>query len=263
MLVSTFELLVKPIAPAGSGPVAVARTVVQGYFLTIANPNNTELKLRLQFTATTPSINTIDTVTILDVNGTNDFSDLVAVPGDPNKFSFDLKIPANDTALVTLLPDLKSDVIPPFGVPDVLTKTLEIRGFVEISLLNPFSFQGINLLLTPEHRGTFLPQNLAAPNPDFDQLAYSLPTATGSSLFTLKSFLIIPPINLPLEPLPVGSPVTPVDPLTVVPLNGLEQMFNQMAERINVLEKRLESVGKSFIAPSNGEVASNKAEKVV
>lgn len=254
MLVSTFELLTKPIAPAGAGPVAVARTVVQGYFLTIANPNNNDVKLRLQFTATTPNLNTIDTVTILDVQGSNDFSDLVAVPGDPNKFSFELKIPANDTALVTLLPDLRTDVLPPFGVPDVLTKTLEVRGYVEISLQSPFSLRGINLLLTPEHRGTFLPQNLAAPNPDFDQLAYSLPTATGSSLFKLGGFL-----------LPISAIEDPTVGIPNLPINGIEQMFNQMAERINGLEQRLESAGKSFISvqpSSNGEQVSNQKASI-
>ncbi len=255
MLVSTFELLVKPIAPAGSGPAAVARTVVQGYFLTIANPNNTDIAVRLQFTATTPDLNVIDTVTILDVQGTNNFSDLVAVPGDPKRFTFNLKIPANDTALVTLLPDLRTDVLPPFGVPDVLTKTLEIRGYVEVFLESPISLRGVNLLLTPEHRGTFLPQNLAAPNPDFDQLVYSLPTATGSSLFKLGGFIL---------PIPVSDGINDTtDTTPMVSLNGIEQMFNQMAERINSLEQRLESAGKSFISTSNGEqAAKNQAEKV-
>lgn len=254
MLVSTFELLVKPIAPSGSGPVAVARTIVQGYFLTIANPNNFDLKLQLQFTSTTPSLNVLDTVTILDVQGTNDFSDLIPVPGDPKRFTFDLGIPANDTALVTLLPDLKTDVLPPFGVPDVLTKTLEVRGYVEISLQSPFSLRGINLLLTPEHRGTFLPQNLAAPNPDFDQLAYSLPTATGSSLFKLGGFLLP---TIPIE--------APIEGIPNLPINGIEQMFNQMAERIYGLEQRLESAGKSFISAqpsSNGDQASNQKASI-
>lgn len=254
MLVSTFELLVKPIAPSGSGPIAVARTVVQGYFLTIANPSSLDLRIRLQFTATTPSLNILDTVAILDVQGTNDFSDLVAVPGDPKRFTFDLGIPANDTALVTLLPDLSTDVLPPLGVPDLLNQTLEVRGYVEISLLNPFSLRGVNLLLTPEQRGTFLPRNLSTPNPDFDQLAYSLPTATGSSLFKLGGFLLpnIPPIELPVEP-------------PAIPLSGIEEMFNQMAERINGLEQRLESAGKSFISPSassNGDQVSHQKASV-
>ncbi|MGB5961951.1 MAG: hypothetical protein WBG73_14885 [Coleofasciculaceae cyanobacterium] len=255
MLVSTFELLTKPIAPAGSGPAVVARTVVQGYFLTVANPNNIDVKLQLQFTATTPNLNTIDTVTILDVNGTNNFTDLSPVPGDPKKFSFNLVIPANDTALVTLLPDLRTDVIPPFGVPDVLTKTLEIRGYVEIFVQRPISFRGVNLLLTPEHRGTFLPQNLAAPNPDFDQLVYSLPTATGSSLFKVGGFIL--PISDALN--------DTADTTPVVPLNSIEQMFDQMAERINGLEKRLESAGQSFISvqqSSNGDQVSNQKASI-
>lgn len=249
MLVSTFELLVKPIAPSGSGPIAVARTVVQGYFLTIANPNDFDIKVRLQFTATTPSLNVLDTVTILDVKGINDFSDLTPVPGDPKRSTFDLGIPANDTALVTLLPDLSTDVLPPFGVPDVLNTTLEVRGYVEISLQRPFSLRGINLLLTPEHRGTFLPKNLSLPNPDFDQLVYSLPTATGSSLFKLGGFLL---------------PILPSVEAPVAPVSGIEQMFNQMADRINSLEQRLETSGKTLSpqASNNGEQVSNKQASI-
>jgi hypothetical protein len=254
MLVSTFELLVKPIAPSGAGPIAVARTVVQGYFLTIANPNNIDIRIRLQFTATTPSIDVLNTVTILDVNGTNDFSDLIPVPGDPKRLTFDLGIPANDTALVTLLPDLRTDVLPPFGVPDLLNQTLEVRGYVEISLLSPFSFRGINLLLTPEQRGTFLPRNLSLPNPDFDQLAYSLPTATGSSLFKLGGFFLptLPPVDAPIDTTPE------------LPISGIEEMFNQMADRINSLEQRLETSGKSLSpqASSNGEQVSNRQASI-
>lgn len=168
-----------------------------------------------------------------------------------------MRIPAHDTALVTLLPDLGKDILPPFGEPDLVTQKLEIRGYVEISLLSPFSLTGINLLLTPELRGTFIPQNLAAANLDFDQLAYSLPTATGSSLFTLKSFLV---------PLPISDDLNnTIDTTTTVPISGLEQMFNQMAERINGLEQRLESAGKSFISPpvgSNGDQVSKQKTSI-
>lgn len=176
MLVSTFELLVKPIAPAGSGPAPVARTVVQGYFLTVANTNNFSVRLRLQFTATTPSLTIADTVTISDVVGNNNEFGEIAPVNDKRSLYF-LNIPANDTALVTLLPDVTK--------PEILAaKSLEIRGYVEVSLAAPAQ-KKIDLLITPEHRGTFLPDDITIATPDFDQLAYALPTASGGSLFTL------------------------------------------------------------------------------
>ncbi|HEY9596617.1 MAG TPA: hypothetical protein V6D33_02995, partial [Cyanophyceae cyanobacterium] len=67
MLVSTFELLVSPIAPQNSGPASVVRNVVQAYFLNIANPNKSDAYIELQFTATTPNLNRDNTVVIRDV----------------------------------------------------------------------------------------------------------------------------------------------------------------------------------------------------
>jgi hypothetical protein len=250
MLVSTFELLVKPISIPGFGNPAASRIIAQGYFLTIANPNDSEVGVRLQFVATTPNLTIADTITIRDVTGGNIKGDLVATP-DPRKLTYDLRIPPQDTALVTLLPDLGKDVLPPFGEPDPVVPNLEIRGYVDISLLSPISLRGVNLLLTPEHRGTFIPQNLAAPNLDFDQLVYSLPTATGSSLFKVGGFLVpVLPISEDLNDTTNSTPA--------VPLNGIEQMFNEMAERINGLEQRLEAAGKSFISPQGSSVAGDQ-----
>lgn len=226
MLVSTFELLVNPIAPAGSGPAAVARTVVQGYFLTIANPGTTELTLQVSFTATTPNLSPLNTVTAIDVSGGNVFGDLTNVGGSNRSFTF-VRIPAQDTALVTLLPDLRNSQ----GLPN---RTLEVRGYVEISLTAPFSFNGFDLLLTPEHRGTFVPQNLTGDNLDLDQLVYALPTATGSSLFKVRSTLSLP---VPGPSLPISPPGLPS---TAPSFDGLEAMLNQMAQRLEGLENRLQ-----------------------
>ncbi len=276
MLVSTFELLVKPIAPAGSGPAPVARTVVQGYFLTIANPNNFSVGLRLQFTATTPGLNVLDTVTILDVTGANLFGDITPVPADPKRSTFNLSIPANDTALVTLLPDITK--------PELLAaKSLEIRGYVEIFATSPFAPTKFDLLLTPEHRGTFLPNDLAAPNPDFDQLAYALPTANGGNLFTLTG---PPKISKELKPeikekveikdkaeikdikeienkvsdkAPAETPELPVQTAEIQRILGL------MAERIDDLGQRIE-MGQAFISPQErptvGEKVVNQSRNV-
>ncbi|NEQ21705.1 MAG: hypothetical protein F6K28_21315 [Microcoleus sp. SIO2G3] len=238
----------------GFGPAAASRLVAQGYFLTIANPNNVQVGVRLQFAATTPTLTLADTVVIRDVlavgDASNVFGDLVPT-ADPKKLTYDLNIPAHDTVLVTLLPDLGRDVQPPFGTPDLITTQYEIRGYVDISLRSPLNLTGFNLLLTPEHRGTFLPQNLAAPNPDFDQLVYSLPTATGSSLFTLRSFSIKDIIDVPGGIPASEKAIKDVtdNPIPTVPIGGIEQMFNQMAERINGLEERIEAAGKSFISP--------------
>lgn len=226
MLVSTFELLVKPIAPAGSGPSAVARTVVQGYFLTIANPSTTDLTLRVSFTATSPNLTPLTTVTIIDVTGGNIFGNVT--PAGPNRSFISVRIPAQDTVLVTLLPELTN--------PQVLdNRNLEVRGYVEIGLTAPFSFSGFDVLLTPEHRGTFVPQNLTGANLDFDQLVYALPTATGSSLFKVRSTLSLP-IPGPSLPIPPSGV-----PSTAPGLDDLETMLNQMAQRLEGLENRLQT----------------------
>lgn len=227
-LLSTFELLVKPIAPTDNldklpPKIAaqlekVARRVVQGYFLTIANTTNSDANIRLTFTATTPNLNLADTTIISDIlNNVNETFNLTPVPGNPKKFTFNLSIPAHDTALVTLLPDLAN--------LDLFTgaKNLEIRGYVTIS--RAFLFGGLtyDLLVTPEHRGTFLPKNLDDSVPDFDQIAYTLPTASGGSLVTLKALEITPRVD--------NSSAT----------EDMQELISLMAERVDELEQRLES----------------------
>ncbi|MBE9198468.1 MULTISPECIES: hypothetical protein [unclassified Nodularia (in: cyanobacteria)] len=226
-LVSTFELLVKQIAPTdgfenlppdiAQNLKKVARRVVQGYFLTIANTTNATAALRLEFTATTPELNLKDTVIIVDTFGKNEFADLKPVPNEPKRFTFDLKIPAHDTVLVTLLPDLNNlDLLK--GVKD-----LEIRGYVNISRL---ALKGptYELLITPEQRGTFLPNNLNDKVPDFDQIAYSVPTASGGSFLSLK------PLFFPEEiiSIPLGDNSTST--------NDRQELLDLMFERLDQLK---------------------------
>ncbi|MBD2592766.1 hypothetical protein BCD64_20455 [Nostoc sp. MBR 210] len=230
-LVSTFELLVNPIAPTdnlGNLPPdvvqklgRVARRVVQGYFLTIANTTDAPARLRLEFTATTPELNLVDTVTIRDVLGNNEFSELIPVPGNPRRFTFNVGIPANDTALVTLLPDLQN--------VDLFTgaKNLEIRGYVSISRAT-IAGPAYELLVTPEHRGTFLPRNIDDSVPDFDQIAYALPTASGGSLVRLPS-LVRPPVVIS----------QPGEPNVV---DDSQEVLSLMAQRLEELEQRLANV---------------------
>lgn len=204
MLVSTFELLVKPITPAAAGPASLARTIVQGYFLTIANTSNIAAPLRLRFRATTPIINLATTVTITDVTGANNFGDLTPAR------TLDITIPANDTALVILQPDVT--------VPAVLAaQNLEVRGYVEISATG-FGFNTFELLLTPEHRGTFFSGNIAAPGSDIDQLVYALPTALGKAQYSLPQRRLIAPI---LETPPVGE--------------NLQEVLLEMARQVDAL----------------------------
>ncbi|BAY24726.1 hypothetical protein NIES2100_45230 [Calothrix sp. NIES-2100] len=279
-LVSTFELLVKPITPVTApGTEAVARTVVQGYFLTIANTSNSDVKLTLRFTATTPELNVADTVTISDVQGTNDFSDLVPVPGDPSRFTFTVGIRANDTGLITLLPDVtKIDIIK--------AAKLEIRGYVEILVNSPSAATPVNLLLTPEHRGTFLPKNLAAANADFDQLAYSIPTSTGGSLFTLSGPVLkiskelkievkefekvqkdkdlekVQAEKVQVEKLPELDQLA--NPIPVDGANDLQRLIGLMAQRLDQIEQQTANGqnGQSFIQakerPSVGQQVVNQ-----
>jgi hypothetical protein len=185
-LVSTFELLVKPISDP---PNQVTRTVVQGYFLTIANTSTLDIALRVLFTATTPEVTAVNSIVVKDVTGANVFTPPINLGGNPNKLYTDVKIPANDTSLVTLLPQFSLKEI-----EQQIPQKLEIRGYVEIFLLSTESYErfkpvNINLLLTPEHRGTFLPKDINAVDADFDQLAYALPTSNGGSLFTITDTL--------------------------------------------------------------------------
>ncbi|MBW4640056.1 MAG: hypothetical protein KME05_17875 [Gloeocapsa sp. UFS-A4-WI-NPMV-4B04] len=199
MLVSTFEILVKsqlpnpdqieplPNEPLPSAPPddvlakiqKLGRTVIQGYFLTIANLNDFKVTVSLAFTALTPSISLDETIGLLDVKETN-----LVIKGKPDlldgKVRYTLTVPANDTGLFILQPDFITN-------PQLLdNKDFEVRGYVEISL--SMLVKGKNaarLLLTPEHRGTFF-KDLEADDPQLDQIVYSLPTARGGSLFKLS-----------------------------------------------------------------------------
>ena len=198
MLVSTFEILVKsqlpnpdqieplPNAPLPSAPPddvlaklqKLGRTVIQGYFLTIANLNDFKVTVSLAFTALTPAISLDETIGLLDVKETN-----LVIKGKPDlldgKVRYTLTVPANDTGLFILQPDFITN-------PQLLdNKDFEVRGYVEISLsMLVKGKDAARLLLTPEHRGTFF-KDLEADDPQLDQIVYTLPTARGGSLFKL------------------------------------------------------------------------------
>jgi hypothetical protein len=186
MLISTFELLVKSQLPSTVSPPvsippslsALSRAVVQGYFLSISNLNNSQIVLSLVFTAVSPPLSALNTIIFVDADGNNVIGDVSPEP--PNRSRFTLTLNANDTGLFILQPDIISN-------PNLLnTKDFEVRGYAEvfISSLSPIR-QG-RILITPEQRGTFF-KDLNAVDPQLDQVVYSLPTSTGGSLFTLRA----------------------------------------------------------------------------
>ena len=207
MLVSTFEILLKSQLPTNFTQLEnISRKVLQGYFLTIANPNNFSVSLELSFTVS-PSLVTIFAPNVLtlgfeftrvlvffDVVGGN--QQVTLQPTErPDTRTASLSIPAKDTGLFILQPN-PSAIIPtnpgfpgnpPPPITTLLNATLlnaasfEVRGYVEIEKTSPGN--AVQLLLTAEHRGTFFKDLTSAPQ--LDQIAYSLPTATGGSLFTL------------------------------------------------------------------------------
>lgn len=183
MLVSTFELLVSSQLPRNASIPApfnkLGRTVIQGYFLTLANVTNSNITVSLIFTALTPSVNIADTFTFLDVDGTNLPGDLTPdLSGTKARFN-NLTIPANDTCLFILQPDIVKD-----NGALLNTADFEVRGYVEI-VATSLSQEVGRLLLTPEHRGTFF-KDLNAADPQLDQFVCPLPMPSGGSLFELR-----------------------------------------------------------------------------
>lgn len=193
--VSNYELLVKPIINTPSSP---NRTVIQGYFLTIANPSFSNLEIQLTFKATTPNFNSSSFAAFWDIDGSNLE---LPIPGGLGCLkSFRFSLPALDTGLFLLLPDVRK-------TPVVTTRNTEIRGYVRLSIPSASTVSGLDrrrtLLLSAQQRGTFLPQGNITPPAlgDFDQQAYSLPLANGGSEVTLEADLasasITPSITLP------------------------------------------------------------------
>jgi hypothetical protein len=199
MEISTFEILTAPIAPVVGIPPAlipVARRVVQGYFLTISNLEAIDLQYRIEFSISLPvpadpnKILLNNAVLIVDVEGLNTTIPLTQQPEKPKVYRGFFTIPAHKTASVQLLPKL----------PDVLTPgLLEVRGYVSLFLplrgvggRRPFpqSRTPVKVLLNPEIRGTFLPNNFpSAANTelDFDQINYTLAIASGKGLNEITS----------------------------------------------------------------------------
>ena len=192
MLLSTFELLLKPQFPTGVSTdpnvAAISRTVLQGYFLTVANVNFFDVTISLVFTIKFPEDVTSkssspssfkDFIDAVDITGSNNLTPPIPlvpelVPAN-NKARITYTIPSNATSLLVLLPDFVSN-------PQFLTDAnFEARGYVEIFLSSLSGSDAATLLVTPQQRGTFF-RDLSAtdfPNIGLDQIAYDLPVSNG------------------------------------------------------------------------------------
>lgn len=197
MLVSTFEVLVKPQLPSIAGNKNLSRKVIQGYFLTIANVNFFPVTVSLVFTVRFPnnpgsetelptSFN--DFLQAVDISGQNlfkgQFPEANLIPEivpENNKARLTFTLPANGTGLLILQPNILK--------PDLLAEAdFEARGYVEIFLSSLSGSDTATLLVTPEQRGTFF-NDLNGATPDdvnLDQIAYALPVSNGG-VFTLSN----------------------------------------------------------------------------
>ena len=222
MEISTFELLVKRIAPSPAAN-SVARRVVQGYFLTISNLENEEFLYTLDFHISRPDPPDPDrtlagnSVVLLDVAGANQVLNLAPASATVNttRFSTSFRLGAKQTASLQLLPDINNPALLANPNPD-----LEVRGFVRLRLPAVFggfpsflrvpqSDRPVKVLLNPEIRGTFLPNGFPGGGDDFDQINYPLELASGKGLNEIKPEpggpIIILPERIPelIEELPL------------------------------------------------------------
>lgn len=164
--ISTFELLLKPQLPKKFTTEvpelsALARNILQGYFLTIANVTNEPVSLSLVVTAITPGLEANKILTRLDTTGIDEPVSIDPKPIDfkeeIKKSGFTFSLDANDTGLFILQPDATNK--------ELREKAdFELRGYVEISInlestaettqstpkTTPKTTQ---LLITAEHRG--------------------------------------------------------------------------------------------------------------
>ncbi len=179
--ISTFELLLKPQLPkklTDEEPELspLARNILQGYFLTIANVTNELVSLSLVVTTRTPGLEPEKILTVLDTTGVDGpVSSVFEGAGGIQKSRFTFPINSNDTGLFILQPDATNEEL-------VKEANFELRGYVEIYISSVSTPKTTQLLITPEHRGTFFGTDRA----ELGEIAYVLPLANGKSLFELS-----------------------------------------------------------------------------
>ncbi len=274
MEVSTFELLVKRIAPKSALPLpeqAVARRVVQGYFLTISNLETKDLRYRLEFKISLPDnpaqpdagsrVLEGNTALIYDIAGNNTFLSLTRVGTTGRYVSQEFTVPAQKTISVELLPDVAK-----FAMQ--AEPLLEVRGFVSLFLPRDFSgstlvekifgkpqsAQPVNVLLNAEIRGTFLPNDYPDnPNSaDFDQINYSLSLASGKALNQIPSDpprILFPGSSGSLEITPgTLKTASDVPDVTQADINRVLAEVMAMASNGNGNGNGIEAVNRSLAA---------------
>jgi hypothetical protein len=179
MIISTFELLLKPQLPSGTAGVAgnLGRNVIQGYFLTIANLSPVDLALSLVFTTRLPAGTTLaDVVSFVDTSGLNNSLTPIQL-GNKIRYS-PLILPIEATSLFILQP-LPTDAA-------IAALSFEARGYVDISpsSLSGMLPPGVQIQVTAEQRGTFFSDVNAVDIADrsLDQIAYGLTVQNGGLL---------------------------------------------------------------------------------
>lgn len=178
-LISTFELLRAPQLPRAiteRNPALkpLARTFIQGYFLSVANLFSEQVFYSLIVRPSSP-INQKDFVLSLlnTFAGAEPVSERLGIDGS---LRYDFNIDAGETGLIILIPDLLSQKLPdPYG----------LRGTVEL-FLRPDTADGepssVPVLLNAEHRSTYFDDSLTA----IGEVASGISLAEGRGLIDVE-----------------------------------------------------------------------------
>jgi hypothetical protein len=203
--ISTFELIFKPQSPASPSGVTAVDRVIQGYFLCIANLEPKEYRYRLEFIVPPPPPGTLagafrtpagNTLVFVDSGGSDNQQGVLAGSANQSRFvpsTGFVRVPAHGTALVAVLPSAFG--ASPLDPSPLVLPNFETRGWVRITLpavrVGGGGFSSlftvaqsnspVRVLLTPQHRATFL----KADNTISDQIQASLPLAGGAGIAAL------------------------------------------------------------------------------
>jgi hypothetical protein len=218
-ILSNFELLINRIANVGDPTLpasAAFRRVVQGYFLTVSNPviNGIPITFNLRFNVNLTNITGLNITELLDSNNAFYRGFAGTSPANSNHLLVVNREPDNNPGIPAIAPSVLvpgaitgatarqfNSVIITIGVgqtfsiallpntqnPFVISvANMAVRGYAEIEATAAGA--GKDLIVTAEHRGTFLDNNYPSfsnEEMDFDQIAYSLPMFGGGSKVTV------------------------------------------------------------------------------
>lgn len=262
MEISTFELLYRPLTPPlGDGTEAIARRVLQGYFLTVSNLDDERgftftITFRISLPDPPNPSRTLagNALFISDVAGPgNQFRTfLLNQPRGSNRFSANFAVPAGATALVVLLPNI---TVPGFfssGPADI-----EIRGNVQLDLpcrlpedapfgrlvrTEPQPGAPAPVLLNAEHRATYLPRGWPEDGVrplDFDQTGTAVALASGRARNDVAS---PDPCPLRIRRPETGDPGSPFADGPEIDIgDGLEGIVREM-ERLDADRANLDAM---------------------